>query len=63
MWVADSAGEHPRQLTTEGFESCNWGSRLSPWPPDGKMILFNRNQNGSRIFTADLTNLLASPRQ
>ncbi len=48
MWVADSTGRNPRQLTTEGFESTNYNS--VPWSPDGKAFLYESRRTG----TADL---------
>ncbi|MDA1080792.1 MAG: DPP IV N-terminal domain-containing protein [Gemmatimonadetes bacterium] len=47
IWVADSAGGNPRQLTTEGFETFFSGT---PWSPDGKEILYESRRTG----TADL---------
>lgn len=44
VWVADSAGDNPRQLTTEGFERLAFGS---PWSPDGKELLFDSYRTGN----------------
>ncbi len=46
VWLADSSGGNPRQLTTEGFESISPTS----WSPDGKELLFQSRRTG----TADL---------
>ena len=45
VWVADSAGEHPRQLTTDGFES--FAQLGTPWSPDGKWIAFESRRTGT----------------
>jgi len=44
IWVADSAGGNPRQLTTEGFEAFSQGST---WSPDGKEILYESRRTGT----------------
>ncbi|MBA2683129.1 MAG: PD40 domain-containing protein [Gemmatimonadaceae bacterium] len=49
IWVADSAGMNPRQLTKEGFEDQVISNRMS-WSPDGKSILYESRRTG----TADL---------
>jgi Tol biopolymer transport system component len=46
LWVLDSLGTTPRQLTTEGFE----GLLSAPWSPDGKAVLYESRRTG----TADL---------
>lgn len=43
LWVADSAGGHPRQLSTEGFETFG----ASPWSPDGKELLYESRRTGT----------------
>lgn len=48
VWVADSSGLNPRQLTTEGFEWLY--SFDNTWSPDGKEILYESRRTG----TADL---------
>ena len=47
LWVADSVGEHPRQLTTEGFESIQWWGSSQPWSPDSKEILYESRRTGT----------------
>lgn len=44
IWVADSAGRNPRQLTKEGFESQR-SSRS--WSPDGRGILYESTRTGT----------------
>ena len=48
IWLADSAGGNPRQLTTEGFEQFSFP--FAAWSPDGKEILYESRRTG----TADL---------
>jgi TolB protein len=48
IWVADSDGTHPRQLTTDGFESTS--SSDTPWSPDGRTIAYESRRTG----TADI---------
>lgn len=43
IWVADSVGRNPRQLTTEGFE---WLPG-SPWSPDGRELLYDSRRTGA----------------
>ena len=50
IWVADSGGLNPRQLTTEGFETPGYPLNASVWSPDGKEILYESRRTG----TADL---------
>lgn len=45
VWVADSAGTNPRQLTKEGFESQR-SIRMS-WSPDGRAILYESTRTGT----------------
>lgn len=45
MWIADSLGGSPRQLTTEGFESTP--SSQSGWSPDGKEVLYESRRTGT----------------
>lgn len=48
LWVADSAGQSRRQLTTEGFEFIAfsaWGT--SPWSPDGKEFVYESRRTGT----------------
>ena len=44
VWVADSAGGKPRQLTTEGFESL---VQFHEWSPDGKELLYQSRRTGT----------------
>lgn len=44
IWVADSVGQHRRQLTNEGFEM--FASAVSPWSPDGKRLAYQSNRTG-----------------
>ncbi len=44
VWVADSAGGNPRQLTTEGFESL---VQFHEWSPDGKELLYESQRTGT----------------
>ena len=44
VWVADSAGGNPRQLTTEGFESL---AQFHEWSPDGKELLYESQRTGT----------------
>lgn len=45
LWVADSLGRDPRQLTTEGFES--FATNRIPWSPDSKEILYESRRTGT----------------
>ncbi len=45
LWVADSDGSNPRQLTSEGFESAS-GNTI-PWSPDGKEIAYESRRTGT----------------
>ncbi len=45
IWVADSSGTNPRQLTKEGFESQR-SYRMS-WSPDGRGILYESVRTGT----------------
>jgi len=45
VWVADSAGTNPRQLTREGFESQAL-IRMS-WSPNGRGILYESRRTGT----------------
>ncbi len=45
IWVADSTGHHPRQLTTDGFE--NFAEYESAWSPDGKELLYESRRTGT----------------
>jgi len=47
LWVADSVGEHPRQLTTEGFEAFPAFGGSQSWSPDGKEILYESRRTGT----------------
>jgi Tol biopolymer transport system component len=47
IWVADSAGEHARQLTSEGFESYPAFIGTQPWSPDGKEVLYESRRTGT----------------
>jgi Tol biopolymer transport system component len=44
VWVADSNGTNPRQLTTEGFESLE---QYNEWSPDGKELLYQSRRTGT----------------
>lgn len=46
IWVADSAGGHPRQLTTDGFEG--FGGPGSPWSPDGRELAYESKRTGTK---------------
>ena len=43
IWLADGNGEHPRQLTTDGFETLE---QLQEWSPDGKELLYESRRTG-----------------
>jgi len=43
IWLADSSGANPKQLTTEGLE----GFDGSPWSPDGTTILYVSRRTGT----------------
>lgn len=45
IWVADSTGHHPRQLTTDGFE--NFPEYEAAWSPDGKELLYESQRTGT----------------
>jgi Tol biopolymer transport system component len=45
LWVADSMGQHTRQLTTEGFEQFPGGFG-DPWSPDGSQLLYESRRTG-----------------
>lgn len=45
IWVADSAGRNPRQLTTDGFES--FGNSEWVWSPDGKELAYESRRTGT----------------
>jgi Tol biopolymer transport system component len=45
IWVADSAGRHARQLTSEGFEGFGNGLAAN-WSPDSKSILYESRRTG-----------------
>ncbi len=45
IWVADSAGGHPRQLTRDGFES--FGNAETPWSPDSREIAYQSTRTGT----------------
>ena len=44
IWVADSVGGTPRQLTSEGFEGFSAPS--VPWSPDGKELVYESRRTG-----------------
>jgi Tol biopolymer transport system component len=46
IWVADSTGHHPRQLTTDGFENFAEGGGTA-WSPDGKELLYESRRTGT----------------
>lgn len=45
IWIADSLGRNPRQLTTEGFESPS--TNTLTWSPDGKEVLYLSRRTGT----------------
>jgi Tol biopolymer transport system component len=45
IWVADSTGHDPRQLTTDGFE--NFAEYEYAWSPDGKELLYESRRTGT----------------
>ncbi len=45
IWVADSVGRNPRQLTTDGFES--FGNAEWAWSPDGKELVYESRRTGT----------------
>ena len=44
LWLADSSGANPRQLTSEGLET--FGGGVSPWSPDGSTLLYVSRRTG-----------------
>jgi Tol biopolymer transport system component len=44
IWVADSNGANPRQLTTEGYEVLE---QYQEWSPDGKELLYRSARTGT----------------
>jgi Tol biopolymer transport system component len=44
LWVADSAGKNPRQLTTDGFEV--FGPNEQIWSPDGRWLAYESRRTG-----------------
>ncbi len=60
IWVADSAGMNPRQLTKEGFEGQR--SNTISWSPDGRAILYESSRTGtSDLWVVSVDS--GSPRQ
>jgi len=58
LWLADSTGGNPRQLTTEGYEQ----PAVEPWSPDGSAILYVSTRTGTGdvfVYPVDST----EPRQ
>lgn len=45
IWLADSSGANPKQLTTEGQE--NLGGDASPWSPGGTELLYTSRRTGT----------------
>ena len=45
IWVADSTGHHPRQLTSDGFEQFAVGP--SAWSPDGREVAYESRRTGT----------------
>jgi Tol biopolymer transport system component len=45
IWLADSTGTNPKQLTTEGQEFLEGDT--SPWSPDGKELLYVSRRTGT----------------
>jgi Tol biopolymer transport system component len=44
VWVADSLGHNPHQLTTEGFETL---VQYHEWSPDGTQLLYESRRTGT----------------
>jgi serine/threonine-protein kinase len=59
IWITDSGGRNPLQLTTDSSEAA---VHTSPrWSPDGKRIVFRRiRQTNADIMTVDLATKSAS---
>jgi TolB protein len=52
IWVQDTAGGAPRQLTTEMLENANPSSM---WSPDGRFIAYTSRRTGTRdIWSVDV---------
>ena len=45
IWVADSVGRNPRQLTTDGFETFSNAEWV--WSPDGKALVYESRRTGT----------------
>ena len=45
IWLADSTGANPKQLTSEGQE--NLGGDVTPWSPDGSELLYTSRRTGT----------------
>ncbi len=45
IWIADSLGQNPRQLTTEGYEAAS--TNTLAWSPDGKEVLYLSRRTGT----------------
>lgn len=55
VWVADSDGSKPRQLTGEGFESVAGIGASSSFSPNGKEIAYVSTRTGTKdVWTADI---------
>ena len=47
IWVADSDGSKPKQLTSEGFENFGGTGSTSPFSPNGKELAYVSNRTGT----------------
>jgi Tol biopolymer transport system component len=55
LWVSDSTGGEPRQLTTDGYEFLSEVVDQGIWSPDGKQFLFLSTRTGkSDIWVASV---------
>lgn len=45
IWIADSTGQNPRQLTTDGFETL--GAPGGLFSPDGKEVVYESRRTGT----------------